>query len=291
MLEFDDLAESKEFRQFFDIVRELTGIPVALVSPDGKRSKLLFTMDTWTPLCRLIRTHQLGRKGCHDTDSSRFAQVFSNKQTIHYLCHAGLIDIMMPVVINGEHVATINCGQVLPEPHSEKRFKQLKRKLSSMGFSTSALRKAYYASPYCSFEKLKKIMSLFAFFAEYFGEISWRLKQVRQKDFVPVQKAQKFIHDHFQEYITLHDVAQSASLSPHYFSSLFHEMTGITVKKYLQTIRINAAKQLLGLTSERITDIAFDVGFNNLTDFNRVFRRVERCSPKQYRRLRTSTSE
>ncbi|MDD4869816.1 MAG: PocR ligand-binding domain-containing protein [Kiritimatiellae bacterium] len=288
MIEFDDLAESKEFRQFFIIVRELTGIPVGLVSPDGKRSKLLFTMDTWTPLCRLIRTHPLGRKGCHDTDSSRLRQAFSSKQVIHYLCHAGLIDMMMPVVINGEHVATINCGQVLPEPHSEKRFRQLQRRLNPMGFSSSALRKAYYASPYCSLEKIKIIMNLFSFFIEYFGEISWRLKQVRQKDFIPVQQAQKFIHNHFQEHMTLRDVARSASLSPHYFSSLFHEMTGMTVKKYLQTIRINAAKQLLNLTSERITDIAFDVGFNNLTDFNRVFRRTEYCSPKQYRRLRRS---
>lgn len=258
-----------------------------MVSPDGKRTKLLFAIDTWTPLCRLIRTHPLGRKGCHDTDISRLKQTYSSKKPLRYLCHAGLIDIMMPVIINGEHVATINCGQVLPEPHSEKGFQQLKKRLRSMGFSSSALRKAYYASPFCSFEKMNIIMNLFTFFVEYFGEISWRLKQVRQKDFLPVQMAQKFIHDHFQEHVTLGDVARSASLSPHYFSSLFHEMTDMTVKKYVQMIRVNAAKQLLSLTSERITDIAYDVGFNNLTDFNRVFRRLESCSPRQHR-LRVS---
>jgi len=240
-------------------------------------------MDTWTPLCRLIRTNPLGLKGCHDTDMSHLRQAYSSKKPLRYLCHAGLIDIMMPVIINGEHIATINCGQVLPESHSESGFQRLKKRLKPMGFSSAGLRKAYYASQCCSFEKIQIIMHLFSFFVEYFGEISWRLKQVRQKDFLPVQLAQKYIHDHFRERVTLNDVARSASLSAHYFSSLFHEMTGMTVKKYVQMVRINAAKQLLSLTSERITDIAYDVGFNNLTDFNRVFRRMERRSPRQHR--------
>jgi ligand-binding sensor protein len=117
---FDDLAESKEFRQFFVIVRKLTGIPVVLVSPDSKRGKLLYSKTTETPLCHLIRTNPIGRKGCDDTDYLHLRKAASNKQVFHYLCHAGLRDMVMPVIINGEHVATINCGQVLPEPHSEK---------------------------------------------------------------------------------------------------------------------------------------------------------------------------
>jgi len=85
MIDFDDLAESKEFRQFFNIIRELTGIPVALVSPDGSRTKILFSMDTWTPLCRLIRTHPIGRKGCRDTDLLRLSQASSCRKPLRYL--------------------------------------------------------------------------------------------------------------------------------------------------------------------------------------------------------------
>ena len=280
---FDDLAESKEFRQFFVIVKALTGILVELVSPDGTRIKRLFSRPAESPVCRLVYSHPRGRQACIHTDLRHVQQAACRKQAFHYLCHAGLIDMVMPIMINGEHVATIICGQVLPKPHSKQGYKQLERKLKPLGFSPSVLRKAYWNSPHCSLDKFKIIMNLFSFFVEHFGEISWRLKQARQEDIIPIQQAQRFIHDHFQEPITLRDVAQSASLSPNYFSSLFHKMAGTTVKHYLQTIRANAAKQLLTLTPKRITDIAFEVGFSNQTDFNRVFKKREGCSPRQYR--------
>jgi AraC-like DNA-binding protein/ligand-binding sensor protein len=280
---FDDLAESKEFRQFFVIVKELTGILVELVSPDGTRIKRLFSKRAENPVCRLVYSRTEGRRACVNTDLRHVQLAASRKQAFHYLCHAGLIDMVMPIMINGEHVATIICGQVLPRPHSEQGCRQLARRLKPLGLPAAALRKAYYDSPHCSLDKFRIIMNLFSFFVEHFGEISWRLKQARQEEIIPIQRAQRFIHDHFQEPITLQDVARSAALSPNYFSTLFHKMAGTTVKHYLQVIRANAAKQLLTLTPKRITDIAFEVGFSNQTDFNRVFKKREGCSPRQYR--------
>lgn len=283
MIGFDDLAESKEFRQFSLIVRELTGVLFALVSPDATRRKLLYPQEVAaTPLCRLIHSNPKGLKACFDSDNIYLSKAARQNKGFHYFCHAGLLDMVMPVVINNEHIATLISGQMLHQPHSERGFQRIKRKLAHLGFATSDLKKAYYASPYCSLEKFKIIMNLYAFFAEHFGEISWRLKHVQQ-DILPVQNAQKFIHDHFQERITLRDIARSASLSGNYFSSMFHKMTGTVVKRYLQVIRVNAAKKLLTLSSERITDIAFNVGFINLADFNRVFKKIENCSPHQYR--------
>lgn len=281
---FNDLAESKEFRQFFDIIRELTGILVGLATPDGTQAKVLFREEHHSPLCRLIHGHPGGYKACQLTDQMHLQQAVRRKQAIHYLCHAGLVDFMVPIYVNGRHVATMNCGQVLPEPPSEKGFRQLRRKLKHLQFPPKVLRAAYYKTPHYSGEKIKTIIRLFSFFAEYFGEIGWRLKQRDQKDFLPIQRAQQFIHDHFQESITLPAIARTAGLSPAYFSSLFHHRTGTTVMAYLQLIRINAAKELLTQTSERITDIAFDVGFNNLTHFNRIFRKVAHCSPRKYRK-------
>jgi AraC-like DNA-binding protein len=99
-----------------------------------------------------------------------------------------------------------------------------------------------------------------------------------------VQRAWKYIHEHFREPVRLAEIARVASLSPAYFSSVFHRYAGMTVTTYLQLTRVNAAKDILAKTSERITDIAFDTGFNNLTHFNRVFCKIAGCSPREYRR-------
>ena len=283
-IHFEDLAESREFRRFFEIARELTGILVVLVSPDGSKRKVLYPVEIETSLCRLIHTSPAGYEACVASDRACIQKAVSQRKALFYYCHAGLVDIVVPVFVNDNHVATMICGQVLPEPPSEKGFRQLCQKVGHFHFPTEAMCKAYFNSPHCSAERIKSIIKLFVFFVEYFVEVSWRLKQMNQKEYLPVERGQRHIHEHFREPLKLAEIARAVSLSPAYFSTLFHRLTGMTVIACLQQTRINVAKELLNRSSERVTDIALDVGFNNLTHFDRVFYKQTGCSPREYRR-------
>lgn len=288
-IHFEDLAESREFRRFFEIARELTGILVVLISPDGSKRKVLYPLEIETPLCRLIHASPAGYETCVATDRSHIQKAVSRKKALYYYCHAGLVDMVVPVFVNDNHVATMNCGQVLSEPPSKKGFQQLCQKVGHFHFPAESLRKAYFSSPHCSAERIKSIMKLFAFFAEYFAEVSWRLKQMKQKESLPAERGQRYIHEHFREPLKLAEIARAASLSPAYFSTLFHHLTGMTVMACLQQTRVNAARELLTKSSERVTNIALDIGFNNLTHFNRVFHNLTGCSPREYRRKHLSS--
>jgi AraC-like DNA-binding protein/ligand-binding sensor protein len=283
IIKFDDLAESREFRQFFEIVRELTGIQVVLVDPADSRRKVLYQQETETPLCRLIHVQPDGLRACYAEDHRHLQQAVAERKGIYYLCHAGLIDIVVPIYVRGAHVANMICGQVLPEPPSHERFQQLRRKLQHLQIPEKALWEAYFKSPSCPVGRIKTIIKLFSFFTEYFSEVGWRLKQINQKEFLPVQCARQYIHDNFRKPLKLMEMAKAVFLSPGYLSSLFHHYTGLTITGYIQLTRVNAAKDLLVKTAERITDIAFDTGFNNLTHFNRTFRKITGYSPREYR--------
>jgi AraC-like DNA-binding protein len=78
-------------------------------------------------------------------------------------------------------------------------------------------------------------------------------------------------------------VASEACLSPYHFHRLFREVFGETPNKYLQRRRLANARQLLRSTDRTITEICLEIGFDSMTSFSALFRRIYGCSPRQYR--------
>ena len=101
-----------------------------------------------------------------------------------------------------------------------------------------------------------------------------------------VQKIQKYIADHYQEDIRLAEMAEMAEMvgmTPVSFSRFFHLRTGKTLSDYIIDIRLGFATRLLVDSSQTIAEICYDCGFNNLSNFNRMFRKKKGCSPKEFR--------
>ena len=100
---------------------------------------------------------------------------------------------------------------------------------------------------------------------------------------VEIWKARKFIEEHSSEELSLSKVAKAANISPNYLSEKFKQVTGIKFVKYLARIRFEKACRLLHDVDLRISEIAFAVGFQSLTQFNRTFKRVFGQSPSDFR--------
>ena len=98
-----------------------------------------------------------------------------------------------------------------------------------------------------------------------------------------IRRALTFIAEHSAEEITLEDAAREAGLSRYYFCRLFRRETGATFLNYLRHQRIRQAEALLANRHMRITDVAYTVGFRDLSHFDRTFRRVAGRSPSEYR--------
>ena len=98
-----------------------------------------------------------------------------------------------------------------------------------------------------------------------------------------VQKIQKYIADHYQEDIRLAEMAEMVGMTPVSFSRFFHLRTGKTLSDYIIDIRLGFATRLLVDSSQTIAEICYDCGFNNLSNFNRMFRKKKGCSPKEFR--------
>ena len=98
-----------------------------------------------------------------------------------------------------------------------------------------------------------------------------------------VEAALRYIESHPPGPLSLRTVARGVRVAPQYLSSLFTRHTGTTLTEHLARLRVRRAKRCLGDPSLRINEAAFRSGFNSLSQFNRVFRRITGVSPTVYR--------
>ncbi len=95
--------------------------------------------------------------------------------------------------------------------------------------------------------------------------------------------ATAFIDAHYERRTSLSTVAAHLHVSSNYLSRVFRLETGMTLTSYIQRVRINHARRLLGEGRESISEIAYRVGYRNYRDFYRNFVKYEKASPRQVR--------
>ena len=98
-----------------------------------------------------------------------------------------------------------------------------------------------------------------------------------------IRKALRFMYDNYGEHLELAQVADYVGLSPSYFSSLFSEVVGVSFREQLNTIRVEASKQLLTSTEYSMADIAIAMGFPDQSYYCKVFKKITGMSPGKYR--------
>jgi AraC-like DNA-binding protein len=104
---------------------------------------------------------------------------------------------------------------------------------------------------------------------------------------VDIWKARKFIEQNSEEELSLSKVAKAVNVSANHLSEKFREVTGINFVDYVARIRFEKACRLLHDVDLRISEIAFAVGFQSLSQFNRVFKKLSGKSPSAYRASRS----
>lgn len=98
-----------------------------------------------------------------------------------------------------------------------------------------------------------------------------------------VSKVQQFISENYQQNINLEQLADLAGMSAVAFSRYFKLRTGKTLSDYIIDVRLGHAARQLVDTAEGIGEICYDCGFNNLSNFNRIFKKKKNCTPKEFR--------
>lgn len=100
-----------------------------------------------------------------------------------------------------------------------------------------------------------------------------------------VEKVKQYINDHYAEPLKLADLAGLVGMSPVSFSRFFRQRTGRTLSDYIVDIRLGYAARMLVDSSKNISEICYECGFNNLSNFNRTFKSKRNYTPRDFRAM------
>jgi YesN/AraC family two-component response regulator len=146
------------------------------------------------------------------------------------------------------------------------------------------LRDAYFDTRVITPKQYASSVRLLSIFAEHLSMVSNQVVVQQQTAEPPViTRAKHFILEHQNEDLSLGQVAKAVNTSTFYFCKMFKKATGVNFTDYLSRVRIEKAKNLLLNPNLRISEIAYEVGFQSLTHFNRVFKKIVGQSPTEYR--------
>jgi AraC-like DNA-binding protein len=202
--------------------------------------------------------------------------------------------VAAPVIVGGQHVATLLSGQVFRREPTERDFLMIIKMLEG-GQGNDWVRKArqaYFATPVLTADRFQAVVQLLEVFAQYLADFAGRQAMAAtEADPEPVASAKQFVQSHAEEPITLDQVVEHVHVSRFYFCKLFKKATGMTLTDYVLRVRIEKAKTLLVDPSLRISEVVFAAGFGSIPRFNSVFKRHVGMAPSEYRAaLRTQLS-
>ena len=266
------LTNSKIYQDYERAFSETTGLPVALrpvetwqLPHHGRRKE--------NPFCASMAQKSRSCAACLQCQQELHEKATHEPQTV--TCQMGLCDTAVPVR-----------GQVFRRKPTETQFQRVLKLAREWGVEVNEpeLRAAYFNSRLLSAREHDAMVKLLAIFAQHIAMLMNQIV-VRQENAEPpvIARAKEFIRDHQAENLSLGQVAKAVNTSTFYFCKMFKKITGVNFTDYVSRVRIEKAKDLLLNPNLRVSEIAYEVGFQSLTHFNRVFKRILGQSPTEYR--------
>ena len=155
-------------------------------------------------------------------------------------------------------------------------------------YDTSKEVKVYFSEMHSS-RISENQTTLFALSSLYrlFSIITYPHVKAIHKGFMPliIIEARDFIINNYQFNISIDDIATSISVTPNYLSNMFKKHVGVTIKRYMNSMRIDRACALLTFTDLPIKEIAEQVSFKNQLQFATLFKKYKDMTPSEYRRM------
>ncbi|RME92469.1 MAG: helix-turn-helix domain-containing protein [Verrucomicrobia bacterium] len=279
----DVLRNSRLFTEFCRSFNTLTHLPLTL-RPVESWQLPYHGKPNENGYCAIMARKSSACAFCLQTQQ-RLSEI--STETPHSVtCPSGLTETAVPIRLGDKLLGFLQTGQMFTRKPTKAQFERVARQVQEWGVDVDPeeLQRAYFSTPVVSPAQHKSMTSMLEIFSQHLALVSNQI-MVRQQAPEPpmIAKAKAYIEEHQSEPISLKDVARAVNTSTFYFCKVFKKTTGINFTEYVSRIRIEKAKNLALNPNLRISEIAFEVGFQSLTHFNRVFKRITGMSPTEYR--------
>jgi len=278
----DTLLRSRLFRDYESVFTKATGLALAL-RPLEYWQLEHHQKTNENKFCALLAQRPRTLAVCLQSHAEIIRHTGATPHT--ETCPFGLTETAVPVRLGEETIGFLRIGQVLRRSAIQSDKSRAAAKLAQCGVPfTGGIRKAWETTPIIPKDKYGATVRLLTFFAEQLSALVNQIVLEKHNSEPPlVRKARDYIEQHKMEPLSLATVAQASGASVFHFCKVFKKTTGLRFTDYVGRMRLEDAKTQLLNPNRRISEIAYDVGFQSLTQFNRMFKRVFGQSPTEFR--------
>lgn len=286
------LAEQRALADFMEAFMRASGLPLEFSEKNGTGANCCgmkipgfcqMIHDSHSPqltqMCGLFNRHLEEMAVDHPYDAR---------------CFAGIHMTAVPLRDDMNKVGYLKTGHVMTKQPVAADFRKVMSILSRAGVDCLAKRveKAWLAIPVMEPRRYEAFVDLLTAFARQISVKNPSSRETTEStDSHTMREAERYIEKHSAERLKLSDVARAVDLSTNYFCRKFHDFTGVSFTDYLSGIRVTNAARLLRESKMRINEIAYETGFNSISQFNRVFRATMGISPSTYRQSMLAGTE
>ncbi len=248
----------------------LTGLNIAVL--DNQFNHIATFEQNSPDFCMTIQNTKNGYDLCMQSDLKMLTQCRDTKKAVIHSCHAGIVDMVMPLIKNGITVGFIIIGR----NRSDTSFETVWEKVKWLGRDKDIIKKQYLKIASYSMSQIQSLVNLIC---ETLIENSIELN-------IPgiLTDASEYIKNNLSGDINIQSICKNIHVSKNALYKLFKEVYGCTVNDYVIWMRVELAKNLLTNSFKTIWEIGEDVGAPNPAHFCRMFKKSTGFSPSEFRK-------
>ena len=320
-LNIRSVFQNERFQKIQDALASSIGL--AMITVDYKGFPVT-KHSSRSDFCTIMRESEHFHKLCELCDARGGLEAARTHSPYIYLCHAGLVDLAIPIVLDNNYIGAVMAGQVfLSKSEDNLQLEQIYHSFeNNVSFEDVNTLKAYRAIPVMPLYKVRMIADmLFSICTILVDEA--RLRYIindlkNNKEYIHVEQAyiDKFTHIISDRYyditlsesknsedilspafdyiknnldgdLSINKVASICNVSKSYFSKLFAKESLGSYSDYINNLKVDHAKNLLSLTDLSINEISEKLGYNDCGYFIKVFKKMEELTPAAYRKLKS----
>ncbi len=254
-----------------------TKIPISLF--DAKFKCIFYSIEK-PDYCSNVDSTPGLEESCNDCNNQHFDLINKEKRILFYTCHAGICEVIAPILYENIVIAYLMLGRFRDKEHFYSSMKLVNAFSKKYNIDCKKQKDSYYKLPLFSHSEIYSSVNLLQSLIQYL----WTENIIStHKDLLP-QKIENYINENLTKNFTVDDLCKMFFMSKRTLYTIFHNEFQDTIKNYILKKRLHLAKKMLLTTRLSISEIAEQCGFNDYNYFTRIFTKKYSVTPTKMRK-------
>ena len=226
--------------------------------------------------CQSVKNTEAGKKACSLSDADLLVRCKQSKQPQMHICHAGLVDVAVPILYEDIIIGYIIFGQM----KADTDFSAFEYYLKDLGLNADEMKTFYDEIPFFESDRIQSVSNIASMLVKHIL-LENMLKPAFDEN---IQKAVTYINENLEKDLSIRNISKSINVSKSVLYKRFQACFHCTVSEYINMRRIEKSIELLTKTELSIEEISQRVGFSSTSYYTKTFKELKGLPPLKYKK-------